>query len=299
MAVEKMYLVNIISRLDNLTELLKDVINIGQIEPIDAFNQVESRAFSVKASSENVELTEDMNSITSFEGLSKDDLEKINYLKNFLDLNNDDFGRNLKNLNILDKKDLEKFYEKIQPMIEKHKELKNKKETLMIYKENLEILDKAKIDIDKIKNLNYFDFRYGEVTKDGRFILKNNYDNIPSLIIHLDKDGLENIGALDDLIDLDKKTSIRRAEVDDIIDNERKESLILAEKIDKTYNDKIVDKVIELNKQYDANINNESIKIKEDYSKLKLKISDIYNEKVDSLIDQALEKITGGDINGK
>ena len=293
MAVEKMYLVNIISRLDNPTELLKDVINIGQIEPIDAFNQVESRAFSVKASSENVELTEDMNSITSFEGLSKDDLEKINYLKKFLNLNNDDFGRNLKNLNILDKKDLGKFYEKIQPMMEKQKELKNKKEMLMIYKENLEILDKAKIDIDKIKNLNYFDFRYGEVTKDGRFILKNNYDNIPSLIIHLDNDAPENIGALDDLIDLDKKTSIRRADVDDIIDNERNESLILAEKIDKTYNDKIVDKVNQLNRQYDANINNESIKIKEDYSKLKLKISDIYNEKVDSLIDQALEKITG------
>lgn len=170
MAVEKMNLVNITSRLENLTDLLKDVINIGQIEPIDAFGQVASRAFSVKASSENVELTEDMNSITSFQGLSKEELEKLDYLKKFFDIKDDEkIGKITK---VIEKDELDRLYTRLEPMIKRRESLAEEKEKLLTYKNNLEILNRADVDIDKIKHLNYFDFRYGEVTKDGRFILK-------------------------------------------------------------------------------------------------------------------------------
>ena len=58
MAVEKMYLVNMISKLDNLDNFLEDVIKIGDIEPVDAFNQVTNRTFNIRASAENVDITE-------------------------------------------------------------------------------------------------------------------------------------------------------------------------------------------------------------------------------------------------
>lgn len=297
MAVEKMNLVNITSRVENLTDLLKDVINIGQIEPIDAFGQVASRAFSVKASSENVELTEDMNNITSFHGLSKEELEKLNYLKRFLGIDDDvEIGHISK---VISKEELERLYTRLEPMIKRREELVGEKEQLLTYKNNLEILTRSNVDIDKIKRLNYFDFRYGEVTKDGRFILKNNYENIPSLIIHLDDEALKSSDALNTLIELDNKTSQRRRSVDEIIENEKAESLKVANRIDQTYFEKISNEVANLNADNDAKIKKEAEEIKNSFSDRKNNIESLYKEKVDLLVEDAFNKIIGGDDNDR
>ena len=294
MAVEKMHLVNITSRLENLKDLLVDVVNIGQIEPIDAFNQVASRAFSVKASTENVELTEDMNNITSFEGLSKSDIEKITYLKKFLEIdeNDEEFSHEQK---VIPRDKLENLYEDLAPLIKKREELLEKRKELLDFRANLDILDRADIDIDKIKDLNYFDYRYGEVSKDGRFILKNNYDNIPSLIIHLDSEAGKSADALNEIIELDKKTTIRRKDVDDIIANEREESLRVASRIDSNYSNKIQDEIIRINSKYDEEIQEQSLKIKSEYNKLRDDIATIYNAQIDSLVDYAFDIVVKGD----
>ena len=293
MAVEKMHLVNITSKLDNLNDLLLDVVDIGQIEPIDAFNQVASRAFSVTASTENVELTEDMNNIKSFDGLSKSDNEKMNYLKKFLEIHDDE---NLNyNQKVISRERLEELYEDLAPLIKRREELLEKRKELLNFKANLEVLDKADIDINKIRQLKYFDYRYGEVSKDGRFILKNNYENIPSLIIHLDSEAKKSADALNEIIELDKKTRIRREEVDNIIVSEREESLKVASRIDTKYSTMIQDEIIKINSKYDGEIAEQSKKIKSDYNKLKDDISIVYNKEVDSLVDYAFDMIVKGD----
>lgn len=294
MAVEKMHLVNITSRLENLKDLLVDVVNIGQIEPIDAFNQVASRAFSVTANTENVELTEDMNDITSFEGLSKSDIEKITYLNKVLEIDEEDEELSINNV-VISREKLEDLYEDLAPLIKKREELLEKRKELLDFRANLDILDRADIDIDKIKQLNYFDFRYGEVSKDGRFILKNNYENIPSLIIHLDSEAVKSSDALNEIIELDKKTSIRRKEVDEIISNEREESLRVASRIDSKYSNMIQDEIISINSKYDKEIEEQSKNIKSEYTKLRTDVSNLYNDKVDSLVDYAFDKIVKGD----
>lgn len=294
MAVEKMHLVNITSRLENLKDLLVDVVNIGQIEPIDAFNQVASRAFSVTANTENVELTEDMNDITSFEGLSKSDIEKITYLNKVLEIDEEDEELNTNNV-VISRERLEDLYEDLAPLIKKREELLEKRKELLDFRTNLDILDRADIDIDKIKQLNYFDFRYGEVSKDGRFILKNNYENIPSLIIHLDSEAVKSADALNEIIELDKKTSIRRKEVDEIISNEREESLRVASRIDSKYSNMIQDEIISINSKYDKEIEAQSKNIKSEYTKLRTDVSNLYNDKVDSLVDYAFDIIVKGD----
>lgn len=294
MAVEKMHLVNITSRLENLKDLLMDVVSIGQIEPIDAFNQVASRAFSVTASTENVELTEDMNDITSFEGLSKSDIEKITYLNKVLEIDEEDEELSINNV-VISREKLEDLYEDLAPLIKKREELLEKRKELLDFRANLDILDRADIDIDKIKQLNYFDFRYGEVSKDGRFILKNNYENIPSLIIHLDSEAVKSSDALNEIIELDKKTSIRRKEVDEIISNEREESLRVASRIDSKYSNMIQDEIISINLKYDKEIEEQSKNIKSEYTKLRTDVSNLYNDKVDSLVDYAFDIIVKGD----
>lgn len=293
MAVEKMHLVNITSKLDNLKDLLLDVVDIGQIEPIDAFNQVASRAFSVTASTENVELTEDMNNIKSFDGLSKSDNEKMTYLKKFLEIHDDENSNY--NQKVISRERLQELYEDLAPLIKRREELLEKRKELLNFKANLEVLEKADIDINKIKELKYFDYRYGEVSKDGRFILKNNYENIPSLIIHLDSEAKKSADALNEIIELDKKTRMRREEVDNIIISEREESLKVASRIDTKYSNMIQDEIIKINSKYDGEIAEQSKKIKSDYNKLKDDISSIYNEEVDSLVDYAFDMVVKGD----
>ncbi|WP_308652651.1 hypothetical protein [uncultured Anaerococcus sp.] len=293
MAVEKMHLVNITSKLDNLNDLLLDVVDIGQIEPIDAFNQVASRAFSVTASTENVELTEDMNNIKSFDGLSKSDNEKMTYLKKFLEIHDDENSNY--NQKVISRERLQELYEDLAPLIKRREELLEKRKELLNFKANLEVLEKADIDINKIKELKYFDYRYGEVSRDGRFILKNNYENIPSLIIHLDSEAKESADALNEIIELDKKTRMRREEVDNIIISEREESLKVASRIDTKYSNMIQDEIIKINSKYDGEIAEQSKKIKSDYNKLKDDISSIYNEEVDSLVDYAFDMVVKGD----
>lgn len=143
--------------------------------------------------------------------------------------------------------------------------------------------------------MNYFDFRYGEVSKDGRFILKNNYENIPSLIIHLDSEAVKSSDALNEIIELDKKTSIRRKEVDEIISNEREESLRVASRIDSKYSNMIQDEIISINSKYDKEIEEQSKNIKSEYTKLRTDVSNLYNDKVDSLVDYAFDIIVKGD----
>lgn len=293
MAVEKMHLVNITSKLDNLNDLLLDVVDIGQIEPIDAFNQVASRAFSVTASTENVELTEDMNNIKSFDGLSKSDNEKMTYLKKFLEIHDDENSNY--NQKVISRERLQELYEDLAPLIKRREELLEKRKELLNFKANLEVLEKADIDINKIKELKYFDYRYGEVSKDGRFILKNNYENIPSLIIHLDSEAKKSADALNEIIELDKKTRMRREEVDNIIISEREESLKVASRIDTKYSNMIQDEIIKINSKYDGEIAEQSKKIKSDYNKLKDDISSVYNKEVDSLVDYAFDMIVKGD----
>ena len=293
MAVEKMHLVNITSKLDNLKDLLLDVVDIGQIEPIDAFNQVASRAFSVTASTENVELTEDMNNIKSFDGLSKSDNEKMTYLKKFLEIHDDENSNY--NQKVISRERLQELYEDLAPLIKRREELLEKRKELLNFKANLEVLEKADIDINKIKELKYFDYRYGEVSKDGRFILKNNYENIPSLIIHLDSEAKKSADALNEIIELDKKTRMRREEVDNIIVSEREESLKVASRIDTKYSNMIQDEIIKINSKYDGEIAEQSKKIKSDYNKLKDDISSVYNKEVDSLVDYAFDMIVKGD----
>ena len=228
---------------------------------------------------------------------SEEELEKLDYLKKFFDIRDDEkIGKITK---VIEKEELDRLYTRLEPMIKRRESLVEEKEKLLTYKNNLEILNRADVDIDKIKRLNYFDFRYGEVTKDGRFILKNNYENIPSLIIHLNDEDTKSADAINTLIELDNKTSERRRSVDEIIENEKAESLKVANKIDQTYLEKITKEVAELNKNNEEEISKEASEIKKSFSDKKSSIESLYKDKVDKLVDEAFEKIIKEDGNDR
>lgn len=288
MAVEKMHLVNITSRLNNLDDFLEDIIELGDIEPVDAFNQVASRAFSIKASKENVELTEDISTISSFERPDKSIIDKLNLLKDLFKIDSSG-GKNPKHIS---ESDIDSLYNDLKALIDKKNKLIEEKNILEEYKENLEVLKRYGMDIRKIKNLNYFDHRFGEVSKDGRYILKNNYDNLPSLILHLDG-SLDNIslGYLDKLIALDKETSKLRTDTDNIVTNEKTNTFDVIAQLDKKYSSLTKEKSDEVYSNILSEGELRKKEIENEYKQMKDKLDRIYENYSEDIVSEISSSI--------
>ncbi|WP_099320596.1 hypothetical protein [Anaerococcus sp. Marseille-P3625] len=277
MAVEKMYLVNMVSKLKNLDEFLEDVIQIGDIEPVDAFNQVTNRNFNIKASAENVDITEDINELSGFEKEDSDDfIEKLKELKESLNLKDSSSKR------LVDRNKINELYEKLKSLLKEKEELEEKSKILDVYSENVQLLKEYKIDIEKVKNLKHFDYRYGSVSEDGRFILKNNYENIPSLIIHLDgRIDNANLRALDDIYSLDQTTDTLEVQTQKILNDEIINTRNVSLRLDQDYNSKNKDLS---DKIYKEILDAADVKIE--------KINLDYQSKID-FMDEIYEKYKG------
>lgn len=264
MAVEKMHLVNIMAKLENLDDFLEDLIDIDEFDQVDAFRQIQNREFSIRASEENIDKTEDFNDLESFEKVDSSFIKDLEDIKEFLNLEDSSDGKRINEEKL---RDLLKVFEE---NIEKKKELEERNKKLEQYINNLQALENEEININKIRNLNYFNYRLGEVSKDGRFILKNNYESIPSLIIHLQKNDPDiniNKEALKSIYSIDDETSKLRYDTDNIIKNEK---------------DNVNDVSIDLTKQYEKKTKDDSSKIYNDI----LKQADLKNKEIEKFYDK-------------
>ncbi len=288
MAVEKMHLVNIMAKLENLDDFLEDLINIDEFDQVDAFRQVQNREFSIKASEENIDKTEDFNELDSFEKIDSTFIKNLEDIKEFLNLEDSDNGKRIN-----DEK-LKNLLKILEDNIEKKKELEERNKKLEEYINNLQALENEEININKITNLNYFNYRLGEVSKDGRFILKNNYESIPSLIIHLQKNDPNiktNKEALKSIYSIDDETTKLRNDTDVILKNEKDNVNKVSLELNKNYDSKTKD---DSNKIYDDILKEADYKkkeIEEFYEEQKLESKKVFNEKKDKLVKEFFEKI--------
>lgn len=288
MAVEKMHLVNIMAKLENLDDFLEDLINIDEFDQVDAFRQVQNREFSIKASEENIDKTEDFNELDSFEKIDSTFIKNLEDIKEFLNLEDSNDGKRIN-----DEK-LKNLLKILEDNIEKKKELEERNKKLEEYINNLQALENEEININKITNLNYFNYRLGEVSKDGRFILKNNYESIPSLIIHLQKNDPNiktNKEALKSIYSIDDETTKLRNDTDVILKNEKENVNKVSLELNKNYDSKTKD---DSNKIYDDILKEADYKkkeIEEFYEEQKLESKKVFNEKKDNLVKEFFEKI--------
>lgn len=284
MAVEKMYLVNMISDMKNLDEFLEDVIKIGEIEPVDAFNQVTNRTFSIKATAENVDITEDINDISGFNKDNDGYIDKLRALKEALNVADNPNGE------VVDKDRVDELYDKLNTLLKEKEELEEKAKRLDTYKRNIEILKNYNIDIEKIHNLNYFDYRYGQINEDGRFILKNNYENIPSLIIHLDENvDQASLKALEEIYSLDEATKNLNDQTEKILENEKSNTRNVNLELEKEYSKESIDKSKEIYDEIMKEAHSKSIEINRDYQSRINYMDQIYKEHKDEIVDKVVD----------
>lgn len=287
MAVEKMKLFNIVGRLNYIDQFLEDIIEIDEIDQVDTFTEVQKREFSVKASEDNIEIIEDFNDISPFEK-PKDGFE--DRLKSLIDnLNIDDSNNERK---IIDKETVENLYSKVSENIDQRTELLKRKEELEKYIRNYQLVRDENIDLQTIDKMKYFGYRIGEVSKDGRYILRNNYENIPSFILHLDKKDTDfNKKYINEIKSIDDSTIDLRENTDDILNKEKEHVRDVSLKLDNKYDELMKNK----GKQIYDDIMDQAEKQKEDisnqYKNIKEETKIAFSKNKDNILKEFKDKI--------
>lgn len=233
-------------------------------------------------------MTEDISTISSFERPNKSIIDKLNLLKDLFKID----SSGIKRSKHISENEIDSLYDDLNALIDKKNKLIEEKNLLQEYKDNLEVLDRYGIDVAKIKNLNYFDHRFGEVSKDGRYILKNNYDNLPSLILHLDGslDDMS-LGYLDELIALDKETSKLRTDTDNIISNEKANTFNVISALDKKYSSLTKNKSDEVYSNILSEGELRKNEIEKEYKQMKDKLDRIYENHSEDIVSEISSSI--------
>ncbi|EOD01371.1 V-type ATP synthase subunit I [Caldisalinibacter kiritimatiensis] len=188
MAIEKMTMMNVVGRIENVNEIAKEIILLGNVDIINALNEIRESHFTLSVEEENVDEIVDMSMIQTFEEqINYDDVKKkIDTLK---EIYKEDF--------IINKKYIEEPYDflKCIPRIEEvyselikpYNELKELEEELKKideYRKNFIHMKGLDIDVKELIGLKYFTFFVGVLSKEDRIKLKKNYENISAIVLH-------------------------------------------------------------------------------------------------------------------
>ena len=195
MAVEKMTMINVIGNIFDVDNVLKDIILSGKVELVSALSQIEDNSFIFKVEDENLEKVIDLNYITSFQKdkFYEGALKKGEELKGIFHIEPIDMELDLKeNIDISRiSKELENIYDEVKGPNEELKSAKKQLKELEDFYRSFSQIKDFTIPIEDLKNLSYFDFRIGSLSKEDRLNLKKNYENILATILHTgtNKDG--------------------------------------------------------------------------------------------------------------
>lgn len=188
MAVEKMLMMNVIGKIEDVDNVLRDIILSEKVELVSSEAQIELNNFAFKLQGGNIDKAVGLNYVTSFERDNSHDkeLKKVTELKDILNIELEHFKveaqKDINNTGIN-----KKFYTIYDKVKDCHEAL-NKK-ILELHEvdyllQSFSKVEKIDIEIKDLINLNYFDFRFGILSKENRIKLRKNYENILAAIFH-------------------------------------------------------------------------------------------------------------------
>lgn len=188
MAVEKMSMMNIVGDVRIVDKVLKDLILLESISLVNTLREIEENSFMFNVKDENIEKIIDLNFISSLPKDEKceDCLKKVEKLNSifkeelYLDKNSlkedYDFEESIKTF--------EGIYEEITLTYDEILSLKDKLENIDKAYKNFMHLQDTEIHMEDLRNLKYFSYEFGVLTKEDRLKLKKNYENILAAVFH-------------------------------------------------------------------------------------------------------------------
>lgn len=183
MAVERMVMLSVVGRLENMEDILFEVLQSGTLDMVDAMTQLSENS-NIYSLEDNVEMVVDLNNLAPFP-INNDVRQRTQDAKKLVDyfnidnLNLSDFDRNEDILT-----SYQELMDRLGPMQKEYDDILKRLENIAMFEENLALFENVDVDLSKIKDLKYFSTRFGRLEKSARVRLKSSYENLLALIFH-------------------------------------------------------------------------------------------------------------------
>ena len=183
MAVERMVMLSVVGRLENMEDILFEVLQSGTLDMVDAMTQLSENS-NIYSLEDNVEMVVDLNNLAPFP-INNDVRQRTQDAKKLVDyfnidnLNLSDFDQNADILT-----SYQELMDRLGPMQKEYDDILKRLENIAMFKENLALFENVDVDLSKIKDLKYFSTRFGRLEKSARVRLKSSYENLLALIFH-------------------------------------------------------------------------------------------------------------------
>lgn len=189
MSVEKMTMMNIIGKVEDVDPALRDILESGKVDLVDSMIQIEENNFLFDVSDENIDRLIDLNNITTFEKDERYDelLKKGEELKKILGI--ETYAELHETSVEMDREDILKELDRICEEVNEPNVMLNAMRKELDYLENFyansfKELKEFSIPISSLREMEYFNFKMGTLTKEDRHKLKKNYENILAILLH-------------------------------------------------------------------------------------------------------------------
>jgi V/A-type H+/Na+-transporting ATPase subunit I len=190
-SVEKMLMLNLIGHVSELENISKKVVIFGNMQPISAFDEINTTDFTIRASEELREALMDVCYIRPYS--STKDYSEMNRKTEKLKL----MCMNRKTSTIkteelvLDNEKLEislnQCYERFEEVFNSLQRKQQYEEELKRALEHLKFVLEVDVSLKELSNLRHFYFNILKVSSENIIKLKHNYENIPSIIFSVYK----------------------------------------------------------------------------------------------------------------
>ncbi len=183
-----MTIMNIIGRVIDADNAIKDIIISGKMDLVSALSQIEENSFVFNVKDENLEKAIDLNYISAFhkDRRYEEFIKKGEELKEMLGIksleNNPELKENFNFSKIIS--ELNSIYDEVKEPYEELNLLKEELAKHDNFHSNFSLLKDVKIPIEELRNLSYFEFKFGVLSKEDRIKLKRNYENILAVMLH-------------------------------------------------------------------------------------------------------------------
>ncbi|MGB3365851.1 MAG: V-type ATPase 116kDa subunit family protein [Acidaminobacteraceae bacterium] len=188
MAVEKMEMMNIVGHLDDLDHIMREIILLDNVHPVDAINEINVSNLKLCMVEESVDDIVNMYDIKPYQGKKdyKNLKKKLEYLMENLDMHSQ-----IKVSNIYENYSLEEItynvdmiYEKFINLTKEMLRLRDELEKIQQFAV-LKVVNNININLRELKDMQFFNFRIGVLKTNDSRKLSFNYENISVAVLHI------------------------------------------------------------------------------------------------------------------
>lgn len=183
MKSQRMYMMNLIGQVADLENILRDIVDSGTTEIVDANELIDNSQFMFPISSENISMAIDFNYIKKYQSdfSIREEKKRLDEISQALKI---DFNKK-KFLNMSGKSISEEEFEELENSVKNLKFLESKLEENKDETDIFNMFENINIPMSKLMDLENFNFKFGVLSKEDRLKIKKNYENIFAAIFHM------------------------------------------------------------------------------------------------------------------